>query len=131
MEAAKIEDRDFMQAPMAACALVGAADGDFDTEERATTFAIVESHQALKHFGSEATTTLEIYIQKINAGGRSAKAQLLDEIADVRGDEKEKRDVFLIAFDVAEKTGGVQDAEEAILREIARVLGVNYDQYAD
>lgn len=117
---------DLLEAACAACALVGAADGNLDDDEAATALERLTGHETL----SKAFTTSQIeaafdkQVKRIRQG-ISGKLALKREVEEARSksatDELEM--IFCIAVDVAAADGSVGDKEMKVLREIGVSMG--------
>jgi tellurite resistance protein TerB len=118
---------DFLEAAVAASALVAAADGSIDQGEREEAIALLTSHKTLGalYGSSKIRDTAAAMFDRANS--QSGKASLARELTDIKGKPggtQMAEDVYFIACDVA-ASGGVSEAETATLTRIANTLGVN------
>lgn len=123
-------NKDFLEGLCAASGLVAAAEGGVSDEEFDMAMQVMLSKEAITSGfkATEVETTLGRMIKK--TGTRSGKAELKQEIRDVVERDKTGglgKAIFLAALDVAD-SGGIDAAEEKVLREIADLVGVNYDK---
>lgn len=125
----KVENRDLMEAIVAGAVLVAYADGDCGAEELQKLQGIIESNDNLAHFGSEIGATIDKYSAMYESGARLAKVKLMKELKDVQGDESQKEEAFIIAIEIADADGEIDDDEIAILKDIGRAFGLNPDNY--
>lgn len=125
----KVENRDLMEAIVAGAVLVAFADGDCSADELTKLQGIIESNDNLKHFGSEIGTTIDKYSAMYESGARLAKVKLMQELADVQADESQKVEAFIIAIEIADADGEIDDAELKVLKDIGRQFGLNPDSY--
>ena len=125
----KVENRDLMEAIVAGAILVAYADGDCTQAELTKLADIIESNDNLKHFGSEIGATIDKYSLMFESGKRLAKMKLMKEIADVNADETQKVEAFIIAIEIADADGNIDEDEAKVLKEIGRTLGLNPDTY--
>lgn len=125
----KVENRDLMEAIVAGAVLVAYADGDCSPEELLKLQDIIESNDNLKHFGSEIGTTIDKYSAMYESGKRIAKMKLMKELADVSADEEQKIEAFIIAIEIADADGEIDEQELAVLKEIGKQFGLNPDSY--
>ena len=125
----KVENKDLMEAIVAGAVLVAHADGDCSDEELTVLHNIVEANDNLKHFGSEIGKTIDQYCDMYKAGARLAKVKLLKEIKDVSADEEQKIEAFIIAIEIADADGTIDETELAMLKTIGKELGLNPDNY--
>ncbi len=125
----KVENRDLMEAIVAGAILVAYADGDCSKEELTKLEDIIATNDNLKHFGSEIGATIEQYSLMMESGARLGKVKLMKELKDVQGDEDQKVEAFIIAIEIADADGEIDDDELNILREIGKAFGLNPDTY--
>lgn len=125
----KVENRDLMEAIVAAAVLVAYADGDCSTQELTKLQDIIESNDNLKHFGSEIGQTIDKYSLMYESGKRLAKVKLMKEITDVAAEEEQKIEAFIIAIEIADADGEIDEDELKILTEIGRALGLKPEAY--
>lgn len=129
-EVANFEKRDLMQACVGIGLLVGYSSGDFGQAESDKLQKVLINHPALAHFGSEVNETYAKYNAMLkDAGLLMGKVQILREIGDVKGDQREAEDVLVVGLTVALADGEVDDAERKTLEEIAALLGLRLETY--
>jgi len=109
--------------------LIAAADGDIEASETAKLEAIIRSLPALAHFGSEISQTVQRFTDQLNAGFALGKVQIMREIRDCKHSQQEAEDIFVVALTVAQADGEIEDAEQKVLIQIARELGINPRDY--
>lgn len=125
----KVENRDLMEAIVAGAVLVAFADGDCSADELSKLQGIIESNDNLAHFGSEIGATIDKYSAMYESGARLAKVKLMKELKDVNSDEEQKIEAFIIAIEIADADGEIDDQELAVLKDIGRALGLNPENY--
>jgi len=129
-EVKNFEKRDLMQACVGIGLLVGYTSGDFGSAEAEKLQKTLANLPALAHFGSEVNETFARYNTLLKESGlMMGKLQIMREIGDVKGDQRESEDVLVTGLTVALADGEVDDKERAILEEIASVLGLRLDAY--
>lgn len=121
--------KDFLEAVCAAAALVAFADGDASDEEIASTIKSIAANAQLAGAFStrEIEATAEAMLRRAQ-GGRVGRNGLYSEIEDIKSDAAMAETVLLTALDVAD-SGGIDDKEMAILREVAKRLSLSIDKY--
>ena len=122
-------NKDFLEAAIAASALVAAADGNIDQAEITETVSLLENHKVLGQAfpKSEISTVANRMFQQAKTGsGRQQLARELDDLKGKPNGAQMAEDVYYIACDVAAQ-GGTDANEEATLMKIADRLGVNPD----
>jgi len=125
----KVENKNLMEAIVAGAVLVAYSDGDCSDDELLKLHNIVESNENLKHFGSEVGKTIDLYCKMYESGARLAKVKLLKELREVAANEEQKIEAFVIAIEIADADGNIDEAELAMLRTIGKEFGLNPDTY--
>lgn len=125
----KVENRDLMEAIVAGAVLVAFADGDCSSDELEKLQGIIESNDNLAHFGSEIGTTIDKYSSMYESGARLAKVKLMKELKDVSADEQQKEEAFIIAIEIADADGEIDEDEMKVIRDIGKAYGLNPDNY--
>lgn len=125
----KVENRDLMEAIVAGAVLVAFSDGDCSDEELQKLQGIVENNDNLKHFGTEIGKTIDKYCSLYESGARLAKSKLMKEIRDVSADEAQKEEAFIIAIEIADADGEIDDKEMAVLVQIGKEFGLKAEDY--
>ena len=125
----KMENRDLLQATVAGCLLIAAAnDGKIESSEVADLERLIQASPAMSHFGSEIAATIGRVLQQFEASFAYGKMQALRELADVKASEEEKTEVIVCMISIAGRDG-IDEKELAVIDEIARNLGVQYKQF--
>lgn len=125
-------NKDFLEAICAGCALVAAADGSIsDAEAKAALTAMQSNKMISAAFGARE---IELCFGKMESKvtTRSGRAELKKEIDECIARDKTGsmgEAVLYACLDVADD-GGIDAAEEKVLREIAGLLRVDYDKLA-
>ena len=70
------------------------------------------------------------FTDRLKAGYRVGRMEILREIQDVKGDQREKEDVLLAMLTVAEADGEIAPEEEKELNAVAQALGLRLSDYA-
>ena len=120
----KLENRDLMQAIVGGCLLVAAADGEISKNESAQVDLQIRANKNLEHFGSEITTTVNLFTEQLQAGFRLGKMNIMREIADIKNTPMDAEEVFVNMLTVAEGDGDISAAELKVLAEVGTALGL-------
>jgi tellurite resistance protein TerB len=124
------EKRDLMQAAVGIALLVGWADGDLSVSEGDKIQKVLANNPALKGFGGEVTETFNNYNTMLkDAGFLIGKSQIMREIEDVKGDNREAEDVFLVGLTIALADGTIDDKELKVLTDVGMMLGLRIENY--
>ena len=91
---------------------------------------VLANNPALKGFGGEVTETFNNYNTMLkDAGFLIGKSQIMREIEDVKGDNREAEDVFLVGLTVALADGTIDDKELKVLTDVGMMLGLRIENY--
>ncbi len=126
------ENKDFLEACCAACALVAAADGDIEDSERQKATRLITNHAALSKIykQQEIETTLEMMFRR--AKDASGRAQLARELDDLKGRPNGRtmaEDVYLLAVDVSMADGEQEPQEKVVLDKLAKRMDVDTTKF--
>lgn len=122
------ENRDFLEAVLAAAALVAAADGDIEESERRKVISIITNHATLSKLYQQNVieqTAETMFKRAKDSSGRNQLARELDDIKSRPNGAQMAEDAYLIAVDIANADGEVEPQEDAVLKKIAARLGVD------
>lgn len=120
--------KDALEAMCAACALVAAAEGGISDDEEVKAIKIIK--EKLKDAFSESEIEQEFIKRSKQTSTRSGKRDLMGEIEQAYGQNKDIGEaIVLLTLDVADE-GGIGKEEEEVMRRIAAALHQNYDKLA-
>lgn len=126
------ENKDFLEAVVAGAALVAFADGDLEDSEKAKINQIITGHATLGKMYDRNTieqTVDTMFKRAKDSSGRQALARELDDIKSRPNGSQMAEDVYLIAVDIANADGEVEEAEQVVLGKIANRLGVDVSKF--
>lgn len=129
-ELKKFEKRDLMEAVVGGCLLIAFADGSCEEAELKSIDALLRTNKALEGFGHELTDTINRYTERLKAGYRVARLEILREIEQVKGDRQEAEDVLITMLTIAEADGEIEEAEQKELSTVSDRLGLRLADYA-
>lgn len=127
--AKKIENRDLMQAIVGGCLLVAAADGEISKNESAQVDLQIRANKNLEHFGSEITTTVNLFTEQLQAGFRLGRMNIMREIRDIKANPSDAEEVFVNMLTVAEGDGDISEQEMKVLAEVGTELGLRLKDF--
>lgn len=129
-KAIMIGNKDLMEATVAISCLVMHVSGGASADERSKTETVLTNNEALAAFGPLLTDTFNKYDRLCSESGfLIAKTKLMREIADVKGSQEEKEDVFVTGITIAAADGDVDEKELALLKQIGQALGLRVEDY--
>jgi tellurite resistance protein TerB len=116
----------FRDASMAMCALVAAADGSVDPEERRRVASLIAGNEVLQNFPAlDLQRRFEDYLAKLTADFDFGKVAILQEIAKVQKKPTEARAVIQIGIVIGGADGVFDKTEQAVVREACYAVGLN------
>lgn len=127
--AKKIENRDLMQAIVGGCLLVAASDGEISKNEAAQIDLQIRANKNLEHFGSEITTTVNLFTEQLQAGFRLGRMNIMREIRDIKNNPADAEEVFVNMLTVAEGDGEISEKELKVLVEVGTELGLRVKDF--
>lgn len=129
VEIKKVENRDLMQAIVGAMVLVAYADGECEKEELTKIERLIAANDSLAHFGSEITQTMGKYVEYMEAGPRLGTMKIMREIGDIKNNQKDAEEVFVLAITIAEADGEIEPSELQVLGKLGRELGLRVQDF--
>lgn len=126
------QNKDFLEAVCAACALVANADGTIEESEKRKALSIITNHSALGKLYKQADIEAcceTMFKRAKDASGRQQLARELDDIKGRPDGAQMADDVYLVALDIAQADGTVQDEEKVVLEKIAKRLSVDVTKF--
>lgn len=126
------ENKDFLEAVLAASALVAAADGDIEETERRKVISVVSNHATLsKLYASNVieATAETMFKRAKDASGRNQLGRELDDIKTRPNAGQMAEDAYLIAVDIAKASGEIEPAEAEVLKKLATRMNVDVSKF--
>jgi tellurite resistance protein TerB len=125
-----VRDRNYLEAVLAAAALIAVADGQIEEQEEDALIKAVKANAVL----SKAWEAREIAMMAQNMldrakGGRMGQAGLYSELDDVAKNPAMAEAVLLMALDVSESDGQIEPEEKVVLEKIATRLSLSLAKY--
>jgi tellurite resistance protein TerB len=125
-EVSKFKNRTFMEATVAACAMVAAADGTISAQEKQKMAGFIRNSDELKVFEMPAVIA---FFEKVTGNfdfdADIGKAEALKVIGRLRGNEEQSRVMVRVACAIGASDGDFDDGEKAVVRDICKELGLN------
>jgi tellurite resistance protein len=126
------ENKDFLEAVLAASALVAAADGDIEEAERRKVISVVTNHAQLAKLYPQnvvESTADAMFKRAKDSSGRQQLARELDDVKSRPNGSQMAEDAYLIALDIANADGQIEDEEAVVLSKIAARLNVDTSKF--
>ena len=125
----KLQNRDLLEAVIGGCMLLAAADGTISDEEIKAVDTLLRTNKNFAHFGSEISDLVNRFGERLKAGYRAGRMDILREIDDIKGSQQEKEDVLINMIEIAYADGEVGEKEQKELDVVAQRLGLRVQDY--
>jgi tellurite resistance protein TerB len=125
MQTSKFKNKDFANASMAVCALLAAADGTIDAEERRKVAALIMSNDVLSIFPpSDLRDTFDRYCTKLTADFDFGKIECVQAVAKLKTKPDQARAIIQIGIIIGGADGNFDQAERGVVREACFAVGI-------
>lgn len=125
-EVSKFKNRAFMEATVASCALVAAADGTISSEEKQKMAGFIRNSDELKHFAMpDVIAFFEKVVGNFDFDPAIGKAEALKVIGRLRSNPEQARVMVRVACAIGASDGNFDQKERTVVREICGELGLN------
>lgn len=122
----QFKNKNFANGTMAVCALVSAADGSIDAEERRKTASFISSNDTLAVFDvSELQKSFNGYCDKLTNDFDFGKIDLFQVIAKLKKSPAQARAAVQVAVIIGNADGNFDADEKKIVREICQTLDID------
>jgi len=124
-EMTKYKNRDFMDAVVAACAVVAAADGEVSSSEKQKMIGYMQTSDELKVFKmDDVIASFNAAIAKFEFDATIGQAEALKKIAKAKGDEGASRLLVRVCCAIGAADGDFDAHERAAVSLICTELGL-------
>ena len=121
----QFKNKDFANASMAMCALIAAADGSIDPEERRKTAALIMSNDVLSIFDpATLQERFDHYCNKLMADFDFGKVEAVQAVSKLKAKADQARAVVQIGIIVGGADGNFDQVERAVVREVCFAVGI-------
>jgi tellurite resistance protein TerB len=128
-EIGRYNNKAFLKATMAVCALTATADDEVSLAEHYRIDEIIAKEPTLKQLDAEkATNTLYDYIHAVRSYGDSARRVLYGKVQRMAGDHKKSRTLMRVAYLVIIADREIREAEREEFRRLCGALGLEPDE---
>jgi tellurite resistance protein TerB len=115
----------FRDATMAMCALIAAADGSVDAEERRKVASLISQNEVLQNFpADQLQQVFNDDVDKLQRDFDFGKVSILQEIAKVKKKQDEARAVIQIGIIIGGADGSFDEAEKKAVRDACHAVGL-------
>ncbi|WP_347902884.1 tellurite resistance TerB family protein [Pseudomonas purpurea] len=125
-EVTKFKNREFMDAVVAGCALVAAADGDISSEEKQKMMGYIQNSQELKVFDAkDVIKSFQEICGKFEFDNAIGRAEALKVIAKIKSKPDAARLLVRVCCAIGGADGSFDESERAVCRSICNELGLS------
>jgi len=124
-EVGKFKNQSFLEATVAACALVAAADGSISSEEKKKMVAYLQASEELKVFKLEEVIAFFNQITaKFDFDADIGKIEAMKIIGRLKGNDGAARTMVRVCCVIGASDGDFDDKEKSVVRAICAELGL-------
>ncbi|PPQ32716.1 Tellurite resistance TerB [Rhodoblastus sphagnicola] len=125
-EVGKFKNKDFLEATVASCALVAAADGSISSEEKKKMVAYLQASDELKVFKLEEVIAFFNQITaKFDFDADIGKIEAMKVVGRLKGNDAAARTMVRVCCVIGASDGDFDDKEKSAVRAICAELGLN------
>jgi tellurite resistance protein TerB len=126
LKTSQFKNKEFARASMAMCALVAAADGTIDADERRKVVGLITSNDVLSIFpASELREDFDHFCNKLSSDYDFGKVEAIQAIAKLKKKEDQARAVIQVGIIIGGADGNFDDDEKKAVREACFAVGIN------
>lgn len=125
-EVSKYRNREFMEAVVAGCAIVAAADGDISAPEKQKMIGFIQNSDELKAFRTEDVIAyFNQVVGKFDFDREIGRAEALKIIGRLKKNEPAARIMVRVCCVIGASDGTFDESEKKVVRTICAELGLN------
>jgi tellurite resistance protein TerB len=124
--AGQFKNKEFANGSMAICALIAAADGSIDAQERQKTAGLIMSNDVLKVFPpDELRQKFDWYCSKLESDFDFGKVEAIATIGKLRSKPDQARAVIQIGIIIGGADGTFDQHERAAVKQACHAVGID------
>jgi tellurite resistance protein TerB len=124
-EVGKFRNREFMEACVAGCALVAAADGNIDSSEKQKMMKFIQQSEELKVFETkDVIAVFNKVTENFEFDKEIGKAEAFKLVGKLRSKPDAARLMVRVCCAIGSADGSFDDKEKQVVREMCRDLGI-------
>lgn len=126
----KLKNKDFLEAVVAGCAIVAAADGTIDANEKQKMAGYISRSEELKVFDmADVINRFNHHVGNMEFDTMIGKQEALKVIAKYRTKPEVARVIVGVCSAIGAADGDFDASEQAAIREICNTLGLNPSEF--
>ena len=120
----------FRDASMAICALIAAADGSIDVEERRKVAALIGTNEVLQNFpADQLQAKFTEYCDKLTADYDFGRVSVIQDIGKVKKKDTKARAVIQIGIIIGGADGNFDEDEKKAVRDACHAVGLSPSEF--
>ncbi|WP_445772205.1 tellurite resistance TerB family protein [Rheinheimera sp.] len=125
-EVVKFKNKEFMEAVVAGCALVAAADGEISSAEKLKMTGFIKNSDELKVFNMDTVIeSFNRYCSKFEFDESIGRAEALSVVGKIRSKSDQSRLLVRVCIAIGSSDGDFDKQEVAVCQMICSELGLN------
>ena len=129
-KAGQLKNKEFANGSMAMCALVAAADGSIDANERQKTAGLIMSNDVLSIFPpNELREKFDFYCDKLTKDYDFGKVEAIASISRLKSKPDEARAVIQIGIIIGGSDGNFDNDEKKAVKEACFAVGISPSEF--
>ena len=126
----QIKNQKFADASMAMCALIAAADGDIDADERKKTAAFIMSNDTLKVFSaSDLKDKFDFFCNKLEADYDFGKIEVIQALSVLKGKQDQARACIQLGIIIGAADGDFDADEKKAIKDACNAVGISPSEF--
>jgi len=126
----QFKNKDFANAAMAVCALIAAADGSIDPEERRKVAGLITANDVLSVFdASQLRERFDHYCNKLTTDYDFGKVEAVQAVSKLKSKGDQARAVVQIGIIIGGADGNFDKSERAAVREVCFAAGIDPQEF--
>ena len=129
-KAGQFKNKEFAAGTMAMCALIAAADGTIDAQERQKTAGLIMSNDVLKIFPpDELRQKFDFYCSKLESDYDFGKVEAIATIGKLRTKPDQARAVIQIGIIIGGADGTFDEHERAAVKQACHAVSIDPSEF--
>lgn len=126
----KFKNKKFADASMAMCALVAAADGDIDADERRKTAAFIMSNETLKVFSaSDLKEKFAFFCNKLETDFDFGRIEAIQALSALKGKPDQARACIQLGIIIGRADGNFDADEKRVIKDACNAVGISPTEF--
>lgn len=129
-EVGKFKNKEFMQATVAGCAIIAAADGSISSSEKQKMIGFIQNSDELKVFNTaDVIAEFNKFVSGFEFDAAIGKAEALKAVGKLRNNVDAARLLVRVCIAVGASDGNFDPSEREAAKQICKELGLNASDF--